>query len=151
VTSLELEILLLRLAVVALLYSLILAVGVAVWIDLRRSAVPPVAGLEEPRPRLIVLDGHDTGHRPGEVFVLRPTTALGRSLDNDVVLPSPTVSPNHAVITYAQEAWWLEDLGSATGSRVNAEPVIASQPELLRSGDEIQLGRVRLRLVTPGL
>lgn len=124
------------------------AVAWVAWRELRQ-AVPEARTGSAPGPRLIVLDGAGSDRPPGQAFVLAPVTAMGRDLDNQLVLQDATVSGRHAVIHQRDGAWWIEDLGSRNGTRINGRPARSLQPELLRSGDRIQVGAVQLRLIIP--
>lgn len=68
---------------------------------------------------------------------------LGRSRQCDVVLDDPNVSRQHAEIRPRGGSWVLTDLGSTNGSRINGRPV--ERPEVVRAGDEIELGATVLR------
>ena len=68
---------------------------------------------------------------------------LGRSRQCDVVLDDPNVSRQHAEVRPRGGSWVLTDLGSTNGSRINGRPVEGS--EVVRSGDEIELGATILR------
>lgn len=146
----EAQLLLLRIAFLLASYTFVVAVGWVAWTDLRR-VLPEARPPGTPGPRLIVLDGASSDRPAGQAFLLAAVTALGRDLDNQVVLQDPTVSGRHAVIHHRDGAWWIEDLGSRNGTRVNGRPARSLQPELLRSGDRVQLGAVQLRLVCPEL
>lgn len=69
-------------------------------------------------------------------------TVLGRDPDATVWFDLPDVSRLHARITVTAEAAVLEDLGSTNGTFVAGEKVDA--PTVLRDGDEIRIGPVRL-------
>jgi len=53
------------------------------------------------------LDGKDRTVRPGQ------TVRIGRSPDNDLVTSAPTVSRQHAVISWGAEGWEFANTGSA--------------------------------------
>jgi hypothetical protein len=151
VDPLEAQLLLIRLLFLALTYGFLAAVGLLAW---REAAAPRPAArrsADAPGPRLIVIEGGASDRAPGSAFVLDLVTAVGRDLDNQVVLQDPTVSGRHAVIHHRDGAWWAEDLGSTNGTRINGRPADILKPELLRSGDLIQFGSVRLRLISPDL
>jgi len=153
VTALETQLFFARAVLLLALYAFIGAVGLVGWLDLRRSARRQAAAPAEPpgQVRLIVLDGATSDRPPGTWFGLEPVSAVGRDLDNDVVLADPTISGRHAVVSLRDGAWWVEDLASTNGTYVNGDRLPAEAPALLRSGDVVQVGAVRLRLVSPGL
>ena len=64
---------------------------------------------------------------------------IGRDESNDIVLTDDTyVSRFHAWITYEQERFWVEDLGSTNGTMLNGARL--KRRELLASGDKIKIG-----------
>jgi hypothetical protein len=70
------------------------------------------------------------------------TIKIGRGPQNDIVLGDPTVSSNHAEITFdAQGAAWIRDLGSRNGTKVNGN--VISTNTRLNSGDVVILGAYR--------
>lgn len=151
-TPIESQLFFARAVLLLLLYGFLAAVGLVVWRDLRaagRAATAKVA--EAPGARLIVLDGGTSDRPPGSAFGLSAVTAIGRDLDNDLVFVDATVSGRHAVVNLRDGAWWVEDLGSTNGTFVIGQRVHPGRPAIARSGDVIQLGAVRVRLVTPGL
>lgn len=152
-TSAETQLLLVRALVLILLYAFLAGVALVTWWDLkaqrrggRRAAAATAAGSAH---RLIVLTAADSGRPPGQALTLTPVSSIGRDLDNDIVLNDATVSGRHAVVGRRDGAWWVEDLGSTNGTWLNAEPVPAQVPALARSGDVLQFGAVRLRLISP--
>ena len=84
----------------------------------------------------------------GSTFPVRaPEMIVGRTEDNDITIEHRSVSRNHAKLVREGERMRIVDLKSANGVLVNGEEVDSS---LLRPGDVIELGRVRLRYVPPG-
>jgi pSer/pThr/pTyr-binding forkhead associated (FHA) protein len=68
----------------------------------------------------------------------RDRVTIGRSPDNDVCLPHPAVSGEHAVVVTILADSFLEDLRSTNGTRVNGKRVAK---HFLRDRDEIDIGR----------
>lgn len=64
---------------------------------------------------------------------------LGRDPHCDVPLPEDTVSLRHARIAYHHGQWWLEDLGSTNGTRLNKEALTI--PTVIIGGDHILCGK----------
>jgi pSer/pThr/pTyr-binding forkhead associated (FHA) protein len=80
----------------------------------------------------------------GKRLVVGPAgVTLGRSRQADVVLNDPNVSRQHAEVRPRGGSWVLTDLGSTNGSRINGRSVEGS--EVLKPGDEIELGATSLR------
>jgi VWFA-related protein len=82
------------------------------------------------------------GASAGTSYVLRPgRTRIGALDDNDIVLPSNTVSRYHAEIVTRGGQVQISDLHSRNGTRVNGQ-VIEHSP--LRAGDRIAIADVEL-------
>ena len=71
---------------------------------------------------------------------------IGRGRSADVVLADTTISRAHAAIGFNGEAFYVQDLGSTNGTRVNGE---RSPQAELHDGDEIRLGKLQLRITLP--
>ncbi len=77
-----------------------------------------------------------------QLYPLRKNvTNIGRSDENDIVLPDPYVSRQHGQIRAVSGRYIYYDLGSSGGSKVNNER--ASQATL-SPGDLISIGRTTL-------
>jgi FhaA, N-terminal domain/FHA domain len=80
----------------------------------------------------------------GKRLVVGPAgVTVGRSRQCDVTLDDPNVSRTHAEIRPRGGSWVLTDLGSTNGSRLNGRRLDGS--EVLKPGDEIELGTSRIR------
>ncbi|HEY1328298.1 MAG TPA: FHA domain-containing protein [Casimicrobiaceae bacterium] len=66
---------------------------------------------------------------------------IGRRPDNDVCLPYPAVSGEHAAVVNILDDSFLEDLGSTNGTLVNGKPIAK---HFLRDNDLVDIGRQRL-------
>jgi predicted component of type VI protein secretion system len=72
------------------------------------------------------------------VIVLNaPVVNIGRSLDNDIVLPEDPVSADHCRLERLDSSFRLTDLGSRNKTYVNGRPV---DDVVLRNGDQIRVG-----------
>lgn len=69
--------------------------------------------------------------------------SLGRSRSCDVVLNYPTVSRNHAVITYQKTGWHIKDTHSKIGTFVNNQKI--KEARVLHNGDIVSLGSASMR------
>jgi len=73
---------------------------------------------------------------------------LGRDPHCDIPLLDDTVSIRHARLTHHHGQWWLEDLGSTNGTRLNKEPL--SIPTVIISEDHVQCGKTAFITVRLG-
>ncbi len=90
-------------------------------------------------PQLII----KTSDRPPELFPLsRLRVTIGRSARSDICIPDAFASRLHAEVRKEGDAYWLQDLGSANGTRYNGSHV--SMPIPLVSGGEIQIGETTI-------
>ncbi|MBL8919098.1 MAG: FHA domain-containing protein [Myxococcaceae bacterium] len=79
-----------------------------------------------------------TGAAAGEEYSFTDEARLGRTADNDVVVKDGAASRSHARVFQKAGKYYVEDLGSANGTRLNNAPVKA--PRELKSGDAIMIG-----------
>lgn len=90
-------------------------------------------------PQLII----KTAERPPEQFPLsRLRVTIGRSARSDICIPDAFASRLHAEVRKEGDAYWLQDLGSANGTRYNGSHV--TMPIPLISGGEIQIGETTI-------
>lgn len=151
--SLEWTLLVLRLLAVAVLYAFLIAIVYVIWRDLRAAALAEPRSSEVFTPanesvttagRLRVISGGDTSLQPGDAFALHTHATLGRASDNHIVLPDTYVSSYHARLDRRDGEWWLTDLDSRNGTRLNDVPI--AKPAPLTDGDLIGVGQVELKL-----
>nr|HID12537.1 FHA domain-containing protein [Anaerolineae bacterium] len=132
----------LRLLLVILLYAFLTAVLVMLWRDLRQAATSREAA--RPRGQLVVLDTADDTLAVGTVFPLQAVTSIGRLPSNTIFIPDAYASAQHALLTWREGQWWLEDRDSRNGTLLNGTPI--SGPTVVSAGDVIGVGRTRLKL-----
>lgn len=82
---------------------------------------------------------------PIESYRLNKTAvAVGRSTGNDIVLDTTGISRYHIKFTFNEYQARLEDLDSANGTYVDGVRLSPHEPYVLRGGEEIQIGDIRL-------
>ncbi|MBW1870724.1 MAG: FHA domain-containing protein, partial [Deltaproteobacteria bacterium] len=92
---------------------------------------------------LKILEGPDSG----KVYSFdRVEITIGRTMDNDVVIPDPGISRQHMSIRDKGGAYIVKDLGSSNGTKLNGKKV---GEEVLRPGDVIMMGTVQVRFEGP--
>jgi pSer/pThr/pTyr-binding forkhead associated (FHA) protein len=69
---------------------------------------------------------------------------LGRDASSDFQLPLPTVSRHHARISESDHIYFVEDLGSSHGSKLNGKSLVAKDKKVLRNGDVIELTKAKI-------
>jgi len=80
------------------------------------------------------------GKEAGKEFVFdQSSVVIGRTADCDVILYDPGVSRKHARIFSQGRAYYVEDMGSSNGTKVNGSVVKKKQ---LSDGDAVALGPV---------
>jgi FHA domain len=146
VDLLDLAILALRIALVAVLYGFLLVVLRAAGRGLRAARPAPEATA---RPgsvdlRLIVLEPGGSGLTAGQVMHVGDGGILGRAKRSEMVVADSAVSAEHARVTRIGRDWVVYDLGSTNGTLVNDSRVNGQTP--LHHGDVLALGGVRLKV-----
>jgi pSer/pThr/pTyr-binding forkhead associated (FHA) protein len=81
-----------------------------------------------------------------EVPVDRDWVVIGRGRGADIVIAEPTMSRAHAAIGFDGARFFVQDLGSTNGTRVNGS---REQKAALKDGDDVQLGKLLLRVELP--
>jgi len=99
------------------------------------------------RAGLILLTSHPGSRDAGAIFRLSSDRiTIGRSTVCDVCIEEPSMSSEHARMVFSDNAWRVINLLSTNGVFVNEQKVFSHR---LHDGDEIRLGRARLRFRDP--
>lgn len=96
---------------------------------------PNPAPRPAPGPRCTLRPAAGTSLPP--VHVSTEIFTIGRGGENNLVLQDPAVSRQHAVLRFANGAWFIQDRGSRAGLMVNGQRVQAAR---LTSGCQIGIG-----------
>ncbi|HEX6097155.1 MAG TPA: adenylate/guanylate cyclase domain-containing protein [Thermoanaerobaculia bacterium] len=72
---------------------------------------------------------------------VRSELSIGRTEGNDLVLNHPSVSRKHARVEARNAHWWIVDLKSTNGVKVNGNLIAEAQ---IGAGDKILIGSVQL-------
>ena len=131
-------VLLLRLLLVVALYAFL---GLALWVLWKQleQTSERIARRQIPSIRLQVR----VGPQAQVAFVFAQSeVSVGRDARSDVPLQDEAVSVRHALLSFHHGQWWLQDLGSKNGTRLNSQHVDVAT--VLANGDEIQCGQARL-------
>jgi pSer/pThr/pTyr-binding forkhead associated (FHA) protein len=74
----------------------------------------------------------------------QPEITLGRDPTCEAPLADDSVSARHARLSYHHNQWWLEDLNSTNGTRINTEKLLS--PTVVIAGDQIECGNTTILL-----
>jgi pSer/pThr/pTyr-binding forkhead associated (FHA) protein len=82
-----------------------------------------------------------------ELAIDRDWFVIGRGRGADAILADATISRAHAAIGFASaDGFFVQDLGSTNGTLLNGE---RQKRGVLRDGDQIQIGKLLLRVSLP--
>jgi pSer/pThr/pTyr-binding forkhead associated (FHA) protein len=124
----------LRLALALALYVFLGWTLTTLWRDLQKQATTLTAR-RTPGINLRVRAG--SGASVLRHFV-QPEITFGRDPTCDISPTDDTISARHARFSYHHAQWWIEDLGSTNGTRLNRQSV--TTPTVLTNEDEIECG-----------
>ena len=133
-------VLVLRLLLAASLYGFLALVILTLWRETKNQGAA-LAARKTPSLSLQLNNGEDA---PVQRFFNQSEILLGRDSHCDLTLNDETVSVRHARLSFHHGQWWLEDLGSTNGTRLNNEKV--SIPTVVIGGDQIACGNTHLTL-----
>lgn len=92
---------------------------------------------------LTIVAGPEEGH---DFSFERVQITIGRTIDNDIVLPDPGISRQHLSIRDKGGAYIVKDLGSSNGTLLNGKKITE---EVIKAGDIITAGGARIRFEGP--
>lgn len=128
----------LRLLLALALYAFLGWTLVTLWRETRNQA-EALSTRRAPRISLSVRSGRGV---PFIRHFIQPEITLGRDPACDIPISDDTVSALHARLKYHHGQWWLEDLASMNGTRLNRQAL--TTPTVLTTGDEISCGKARV-------
>ena len=94
-------------------------------------------------PELLI----ESGDSSNRAFTFEDDIVIGRGSTPDFAILDPTISRRHASVERRGAIYFVSDLGSGNGTRVNDVRIEAPTP--LSDGDRIQLGDVQIRFKWP--
>ena len=140
---LRILLLVLQLSFLALLYLILFGFARSLLRDLRSAEQAQMAS-QAGIGRLSVLESPEDEPPVGRAISLGPINSLGRNVNNTIYVEDDFVSANHAMLTFRGRSWFIEDQGSTNGTYVNGHRI--DRAVALSFGDELTVGRVRMRL-----
>jgi pSer/pThr/pTyr-binding forkhead associated (FHA) protein len=79
-----------------------------------------------------------------EYSIKQEKVVIGRTENNDIMIPNSTISRNHCEISKTESGFKIKDLNSGNGIKVNNKKVSS---KTLNSGDIILIGKVKLQFI----
>ncbi|MEP6679999.1 MAG: FHA domain-containing protein [Chloroflexota bacterium] len=140
---LRIVLLVLQLGFLAIIYLILFGFARSLLHDLRsaeRTRAASRAGIG----RLAVLESPEDEPPAGTTIALGPINSIGRNVNNTIYVEDDFASASHAMLTFRGRSWFVEDQGSTNGTYVNGHRI--DRPVALSFGDELAIGRVRMRL-----
>src|SRR5262245_14902171 len=83
---------------------------------------------------------------PASITLDSPRVVIGRGEGSEIRLPDPSVSHRHASIRQRGTDYVVIDEGSTNGTFVGPVRLSAQAPRVLRSGDQLRIGRIWLEV-----
>ena len=77
----------------------------------------------------------------------RDSVSIGRDPSNDIVIPRESISSLHATIDYKNGYYYIEDLRSTNGTKLNDKSLEENSPVRLKSGDKIHFAIYEFRFL----
>jgi len=134
----------LRLLLAISLYAFLGWAFFSLWRDIKQQGnvlaarkIPPISLLIDRG-----LPGRQVRH-----FIL-PEVTIGRDPTCECPVDDDAISGRHARLSYHQNQWWLEDLNSANGIRLNREKL--AMPTVVMSDDEFICGETHFTISLAG-
>jgi pSer/pThr/pTyr-binding forkhead associated (FHA) protein len=140
---LRILLLVLQLGFLALLYLILVGFSRALLRDLRSAEVTQMAS-QSGIGKLQVVESIGDEPALGTTIALGPINSMGRNVNSTIFIDDDFVSGTHAMLTFRGRSWFIEDQGSTNGTYVNGHRI--DRPVALSFGDELTIGRVRMRL-----
>jgi len=103
------------------------------------NGAPVPARLKTPMAYLLLPDKKQTRKVP----IKKATFFVGRARENDLIIPSDSLSRFHAQINHRGDAFFITDRGSLNGVFVNGARIFGETP--LRDGDIVGFGEIHAR------
>lgn len=132
-----------QLAFLGLLYLILFGFSRSLLRDLRSAEVTQQAS-QSGIGHLSVVESPIEEPLAGSSIALGPINSIGRDVNSTIFIDDDFVSGGHAMLTFRGRSWFIEDQGSTNGTYVNGHRI--DRAVALSFGDELMIGRVRMRL-----
>ena len=103
-----------------------------------------------PMPQAVLIDvGKAVSPESLTLPLKKDVLRIGRDKGNDIIISRETVSSFHATIEFKDGYFYLEDLRSTNGTRLNNDKLRHNEPVRLKSGDRIDFSIHEFRFLIP--
>lgn len=131
----------LRILAAVALYSFLGWAFFLFWRSLKQNALEISARRATALDLLISLPGQESSLAK----FTNSEIIIGRDSDCECRLTHGTISARHARLNFHHGQWWVDDLQSTNGTKLNNE--ILQTPTVIVSGDEIKCGEAILTVI----
>lgn len=125
----------LRILAAVALYAFVGWTLYLLWRSLQQEAVFLSSRQVTPLNLIIQTSGESSQN----LHFTRGDIVIGRDPECEIILDDATSSAHHARLAYHHNQWWLEDLQSTNGTKLNNETVQTAT--IVVNGDTIQCGQ----------
>jgi len=146
-----------------ILSGVVVVMGLAVLVQVarRKKALAPgpittkgtagsILDSVPPMPQAVLIDvGKAVSPESLTLPLKKDLLRIGRDKGNDIIISRKTVSSFHATIQYKDGYFYLEDLRSTNGTRLNNDKLRHNEPVRLKSGDRIDFSIHEFRFLIP--
>lgn len=146
-----------------ILSTLVVVMGLALLVQVvrkRKSQVPQpmtvkgtagsILDSRPPMPQAVLIDvGKAVSPESLTLPLKKDVLRIGRDKGNDIIISRETVSSFHATIEFKDGYFYLEDLRSTNGTRLNNDKLRHNEPVRLKSGDRIDFSIHEFRFLIP--
>ena len=129
-----------RLLLIAALYTFIGWVVYTLWIEFYRKSDNPD---RQNIPPVTLKFADEAGEKA--VMITRLMATIGRDIECDINVQDQAVSARQAQLSFQQNQWWLEDSNSTNGTYLNRERL--EQPAVIMNNDLITCGNTHLEVI----
>lgn len=135
--------LIMKYAIIGVVYIIIFVALIIMYKDIRnggkKKAKKNPFGLE------IIKPGKNSNLKMGGVIPVQNSITIGRKEDNTVILNEEYVSSHHARIYIKNTDYFLEDMKSTNGTKLNSNKLVGKS--LIKKGDTIQIGTSEFKVI----
>jgi adenylate cyclase len=104
-----------------------------------QNGVKPAGSAEKSFGSLVPTGGGDT------IPMLRKRLRVGRRDGCDIVLPFSNISGHHCVLELEEGYWFVRDLNSRNGVKVNGQKIVPGLKKRIDPGDELAIAKNHYR------